>query len=81
MKAVLYFKYLLSENVSLLILWNSVKQLQGFLSQGYHQPTKEHLYFFLLDSDAAESICNDTCQSVDHGYGENCGLSSQYSAY
>lgn len=48
MKAVLYFKYLLSENVSLLILWNSVKQLEGFLSQGYHQPTKEHLYFFYL---------------------------------
>lgn len=29
-KAVLYFKYLLSENVSLLILWNSVKQLGFF---------------------------------------------------
>lgn len=80
MKAVLYFKYLLSENVSLLILWSSVKQLEGFLSWCTISQQKKQLYF-LLDSDAAESICNDTCQSVVHGYGENCNLSSLYSSY
>lgn len=55
-KAVLYLKYLLSENVSLLILWNSVKQLWGFfLPQGYSKQTKSQLYF-VLHTDAAETI-------------------------
>jgi len=45
---------MLSENVSLLIVWNSVKQL-CFLSQGYGKLTKSSCVLF-LDTYAAETV-------------------------
>ena len=51
-KAVLYFKYLLSKNVSLLILWNSVKQLVFFCHKATASKQKSSCVLF-LDTDAA----------------------------
>lgn len=36
----------------------------GVFVPGVPSANKRAFVFFLLDSDAAESICDDTCQSV-----------------
>lgn len=59
-KAVLYFKYLPSENVSLLIPWNSVKQLFFFCHKA--TASKQTGYVLFLDTSAAETVCHDSCQ-------------------
>lgn len=55
-KAMFYFKYLLSENVSLLILWNSVKQLCGFFCHKVTASKQKISYILFLCTDVAETI-------------------------
>lgn len=48
-----------------------------FLSQGYSKQTKKAVvFYFMCFRHAAETVCNDTCQGVIRGYGENCNLCS-----